>query len=528
MSCFGSAKKTASDESRIVRPFGPMERYQAAFLSLGYYGCVVVTCRYAVPSAYRVGPGTQALYDALERAVALAVLEHPLLQVGVVGSETKCPSWVRLDRIDLRHHITWHTAEDGAQSEALVFATSQAAHDAPFTHPETRPGWKIHAVHCPAENHLEVIFAYRHTIGDGTSGKVFHLTLLEKLNVPNTDTPVLLKGHVLEVPPVANFTPTSDELLKIKLTPAFVLAELVKLLGPRRFGPAIRSCDSWAPNQPGPLNTRVRFFRLGDEALRACLGACRQHGTTLTGLVHALALASLVARTAGDGPGRVQSGTPISMRRFARRPGRDPERTVMNCVSYCFHRFDAGELEKLRPPPPARRVPAAGGEEEEAADDDDDENDDREAAIWAVAARVRGDLVRQLGRGTKNELGGLLKFVSDHRGYLAGAARKPRQTSLECSNLGVLDGGAGAALEEASAEHEPWTIDQALFSQSANLTGTAVAINPIAVQGKVLSVSFCWQGGVAGDAVVEGLAADVEAWLNQLGREGHLKLKREC
>lgn len=448
--------------------------------------------------------------------MALAVLEHPLLQVGEVGRESKRPSWVRLDRIDLRNHIAWHAVEDASQSEALVLEISQASHDTPFTHIETRPGWKINAIHCPAVNFIEAVFTYSHTIGDGTSGKVFHLTVLEKLNGSSADTPVQLNGHILEVPLVANFTPTSEELLKLKLTPDFILGEFFKLFRPQRFAPAIRSCDSWAPIRLGPLNSRIRIVRVEDETLQVCLKACRQHGTTLTGLIHALALASLVARTTdGDDDttkGGVQSGTPMSMRRFTRRPGLDAERTVMNCVTYCFHRAEAAEVAKLRAP--------AGGK---AAD-----GGEREATVWAVAARVREDLVRQLDRGTKNEISGMLRFVPDHRPLLAGHGRKPRQNSLECSNLGVMDGGAGAASKEASAEPGPWTIDQALFSQSTCSSGPAISINPIAVKGKGLSISFCWQGEVVSDAVAEGVAADTEAWLKQLGREGHLSLSSKC
>ena len=63
-----------------------------------------------------------------------------------------------------------------------------------------------------------------------------------------------------------------------------------------------------------------------------------------------------------------------------------------------------------------------------------------------------------------------MKFVGDLRAFHASEGRKPRHTSLECSNLGVMDGGAG-----------PWTIDQAFFSQSALLNGPAVSINSIAV-----------------------------------------------
>lgn len=459
------------------------ERYQAAYQSLGYYCSVVVACRYAVPSACRGEPGKQTLHDIFERAVALTVLEHPLLQVGAVGSESKRPSWVRLDRIDLRNHLAWHTVEDASQSGALAREISQAAHNTRFADLETRPGWKINAVYCPVENHIEAVLAYSHSIGDGTSGKVFHLTLLEKLNVSSADAPVGLEGHILELPPVANFTPTSEELLKTRLSPAFVITELFKHFRPQRFSPALRGCNSWAPIRPGPLNTQIRVVRVENKALQGCLKACRQHGTTLTGLIHALALASLVARTTSDTQGDIQSGTPISLRRFVRQPGLDAERTIANCVSYCFHRFGEGELEKLLAP--------AG----------------REETIWATAAHVREDLVRQLDGGTKNERGGMLKFISDHRSLLARDSRKPRQTSLECSNLGVLDGGAGAASNEASAEHGSWTIDQALFSQSACAVGPGVSINPLAVQGKGLCITFCWQGGVVSDAVVEGLAS---------------------
>ena len=71
---------------------------------LGYLFGVVVSCQYTIPSTLRARPGLP-LRVLFERAVAQTVLEHPLLQVGLVGEGSTRPTWAELQQVDLSWHI---------------------------------------------------------------------------------------------------------------------------------------------------------------------------------------------------------------------------------------------------------------------------------------------------------------------------------------------------------------------------------------------------------------------------------------
>jgi hypothetical protein len=40
-----------------------------------------------------------------ETAIALVVLKHPIMHVGLVSEDTNKPCWVRLDSMDIQKHI---------------------------------------------------------------------------------------------------------------------------------------------------------------------------------------------------------------------------------------------------------------------------------------------------------------------------------------------------------------------------------------------------------------------------------------
>ncbi|KAK8085547.1 hypothetical protein PG997_006818 [Apiospora hydei] len=559
--------------------------------SLGvYYGCGV-TCRFAIPAALENGgaQSEEALREHFERAVALTVLDHPLLQVGLAGESTQAPAWVRLDRIDLHNHIQWQTVDvdDFGSSSSASNSSMDAAledvikvqHDTPYPDLETRPGWKMVVLRSPHLDYVEAFFGVNHANADGESAKIFHQTLLEKLNLlsltssaPNDLTSCLSPEGVLTLPSMtaSAFTPAHESLVNLSASVPWVLSSALKQIVPAWMRSHPLQPLPWALQRAVPVRTALRLVHLDAAALRQVLDACRCHDTTLTGLLQGMAVTSLAMRTrttshdtttkqkkkSTSHPLPLVLGTPVSMRRYMRRPDASfpsqhvpgPNWTMVNSVTYCFHKYHGRRLSSLYDlagvVPPT--TPSAAFED----------------ALWEQAGHVRRQLEQKLAKGTRNDLTALMGYISDLRGRLAEemAAERPRDVTLEVSNLGVIDGsggGRGAAKSKtplqqtvmalkgccrsstssavpekegvaaqdsavvvgaiggeeeqdeeegmgSQGEKEKWTIERAMFTQSGTPHGAGVI------------------AGLVDDGVAAGLAADLEAWLGSLGRREHI------
>ncbi|KAK7976800.1 hypothetical protein PG989_015263 [Apiospora arundinis] len=642
MPCFGRRKSDGTHATpEVLRPLGVLEKFESAMHSLNvYYGCAL-TCRYTVAAILRGAQAEDALREHFERAVALAVLDHPMLQVGLVGEDTKNPVWVRLDRIDLRQHIQWQTIvasrgndeerEPSSSSHRLMDTvleeTIKAQHDMPYPDLETRPGWKMIVLHSPDLDYVEALFGVSHANADGESAKFFQQTLLEKLNLlssswspssasssisstppaaddaPNSGLLQQLQGHILTLPAMSTstFTPAHESLVDLSLSPAWAVSTALKEMLPSWLRPHPLQVLDWAPQKSVPIRTALRLVHVDAAALRCVLDACRSHETTLTGLIQAIAITSLAMRTRTPSPttsidprrrkkspttpAPIVLGTPVSMHRYIRpsaaaASARNPERIVVNSVTYCFHHYHG------------RRLATLYDLAANVAQDNDDANHEKtcladnaatnaqrlEDALWEQAARVRRQLAAKLAQGTRNDLTGLLRFVPDFRGRMMAEMAvpdRPRDVTVEVSNLGVMDGevagstktrlkkekklsiphtqmettetdgnslgsivsekeaaqdfghvAAATALpheegkeDEDDKNKDNWTIERAMFTQSGIPHGVGLVVSPIAVKGKGLTIAVNWQGDLVDEGVAGGLAADLEAWLGSLGRE---------
>ncbi|KAK8044330.1 hypothetical protein PG993_004354 [Apiospora rasikravindrae] len=613
MSCFRRRKgdegtSPAAARPDVLRPLGALEQFESAMHSIGvYYGCGL-TCRFAIPAALR-GGGAQsedALRGHFERAVALAVLEHPLLQVGLVGESSKAPVWVRLDRIDLHNHIQWQTVDvdvdfgsgsggggggGSGSMDAALEDVIKVQHDTPYPDLETRPGWKMVVLRSPDLDYLEAFFGLNHANADGESAKIFQQTLLEKLNllssttssssVADNLTSFLSPEGVLTLPPMTAsvLTPAHESLVDLTMSLPWILSiALIQMFPARMRSHPLRHLP-WAPQRPVPVRTALRLVHVDAAALRRVLDACRGHNTTLTGLVQAMSITSLAMqtrttttsqdmtakqKTKSPPPPPLVLGTPVSMRRYMQRPSssqqvQDPERTMVNSVTYCFHRYHGRRLLSLY---------ELAGKVVDRGEHNYNAERRLEDALWEQASRVRRQLEDKLAKGTRNDLTALMRFIPDFRGRMAEEMRadRPRDVTLEVSNLGVIDGSgdvvvkpktplqqravkdccssstssavaekAGGTQDSAvvvgeeqedvgmeSREREKWMIERAMFTQSGIPHGVAIVVSLIAVKGKGLTIAVNWQSGLVDEGVAAGLAADLEAWLGSLGRGEHL------
>ncbi|KAK8053212.1 hypothetical protein PG996_012513 [Apiospora saccharicola] len=660
MPCFGRRKDDDHEtmpacRPKVLRSLGALgylpfpfnrEKFESALHSLNVYYGFALTCRYAIPAALRGEADEDALREHFEKAVALAVLDHPLLQVGLADESTKEPVWVRLDLIDLRHHIQWQTvpmdldvklsrsssssstATIGNVMDTALEDVIKAQHDMPFPDLEARPGWKMVVLRAPDLGYLEAFFGLNHANADGESAKMFQRTLLEKLNLLSATSsssslspPVLsnldLQDHILTLPvmPASKFTPAHETLMDLPLSPAWAASIVLKQILPSWLRSHPLKPLPWAPQRPVPVRTALRLVHVDDAALGRVLDACRSHDTTLTGLVQAISVTSLAMRTPAaaaatpqtssstkqkkkkkkDKPLPIILGTPVSMHRYIRpealgAKAQGPDRAMVNSVTYCFHKYHGRRLATLYDL--AGHVVRDNDTFDDAtsekdstaaavvnnADNNNDNNIEANAlrlddALWKQATRIRRQLAQKLAQGTRNDLTGLMRFVPDFRTRMAeemAAQGRPRDMTVQLSNLGVLDGGSGAIevqpektplqstvkdcsgsstssdvaekKEEAQdsavvvgaiqgeepskiqsrKSQAPWTIERAMFTQSGIPHGVALVVNSVAVKGKGLSIAVNWQAGLVDEGVAAGLAADLESWLGSLGRGDHI------
>ncbi|TRX88986.1 hypothetical protein FHL15_010108 [Xylaria flabelliformis] len=538
--------KDEKKKSSIIRPFGNV--------------------RYIIPPSLAAPEHHDRIVAWVEDAIARVVLEHPALRLDVVNADTKRPAWVAVDEIDFAHHITWEDMDDTAENyEEILRAKIEKRLDEPYTKLTGRPQWRVlilfkKGVHHPSS--LDIVFDYSHAFSDGTSGKIFHETLLRTLNATTTTTTtniastetstekdddgVLVANRTLKIPPSATTLPPPVEKLgKFSVSAKFAISTAWRELRPASLMTSSPSATHahWAPIQPTPYATRFRTFDIEAVVLRNILTACRAHETTLTGLLHALTLASLAARIKESEATAFTGSTALDLRRFLGRTapkGLEPSRTMADYVSQTAHVFDADLVREIR---------AAAAATTTTVSDDDDDDDDAPPSpplvnlIWRCATRVRSEIQKRLDHGLKNDLVGLMRLVSDWRTQFRTEASKPRPYSFVVTNLGVLDGSsssssspdaAAAAKEEeeekkkkkkkedrgsssSSSGNNSWTIEHAVFAISAEVCGAAFQVSPISVRNGALCVSCSWQECVVDGELGEVIVADLRRWLRFLG-----------
>ncbi|KAF4442462.1 hypothetical protein F53441_11748 [Fusarium austroafricanum] len=506
-SFFGQkSSRTPEEEARILRKLSPNECFQNAQHLLGLYVGCALSCRYHVPEAL-LASDTDSFQSAIENAFARAILQHPALTVGRIDDDTKKPLWFRLDCIDFNNHITWQTVSEFEDDENTLRDVLEWQVNNPYPNLETQPCWRAVILQRAGSKFMDVVFAWDHSAGDGKSGKIFHDTFLACLNTPDANS-VTLKDRSFEVP-VTPHTPSMDQLIDLPISLGYIVSELS-----REFLPQLSTkphMATWAPIFAEPAKTRLSWMHVTKEALPSVLDACRNHETTLTGLLNTLFMVSMATRLSESKARALSCGTPVCFRQFqeaGRKSDVDCNKTVMNCYAYWPFVFEQGLVAKIR-------------QQFSDAKTNPDLDANLEDAVWAVARTIREGLSAKLSQGTKNDTVGLAKFIGDWQSYFKGLS-KTREHAFEVSNLGFIQG----RLPETSDGKDKWTIDGASFAQTSPSYGAALTLNVISTKGGELVVSNAWQVGTVEDEFAQGVSSDVERWLNELGNNGCIKFMK--
>ncbi|KAI1111501.1 hypothetical protein F5Y14DRAFT_310715 [Nemania sp. NC0429] len=540
-----ASKKDERGKLGVIRPLGNVECYEFHMLEMGFLGGTIVNCRYTVPASLAAPGLHEHVVAQVEVALARVVLEHPALRLEVTDADTRRPAWVAVDKIDFAHHIRWEDISGEDTSSTVRYGEMlreriEKLLDEPLVRIAGRPQWRVLLLFKKsAKPFLDIVFVYSHALGDGTSGKIFHQTLLRLLNAsasPSTPTCMppsgeetetetsvpVLTGRVLRIPPTARpLPPPIEKMSRFTLSAKFALSTAWRELRPPGLAPSRSSHAHWAPIRPTPFRTRLRVFDIEPGVLRGILTATRTHKTTVTGLLHALVLVSMAAHIPASDATAFVGATALDLRRHvgAHGPVSDPKRTMANYVSMMGHEYDEDLVCEVR------EALSSGKHEEDIDGGHGALSPALVGLIWQCAARVRGEIQKRLDQGLKNDVVGLMKLVPDWRAQFRNEASKARPFSFVVTNLGVLD-GAGTQpdkdVEENSGGDSPvaeyWTAEHSVFAISTEVCGAAFQVSPITVRGGALCVSCSWQDCVVDVKLGEAIVADLERWLRFLGR----------
>lgn len=495
---------------------------------LDQYRGTVLTCRYEIPPRLASAESRTQLQEAVKVAVVDTIMRHPMMQVGMKDATSKAPSWIQLQSLDLTQHIKWVYIEDHHDFEQTVQQTFRAKIDERFPDLAIKqPGWWITVIRQGDAPMMEVLLAWNRPQFDGAGAKVFHEDVLERLNAENApEERAGLDGDILKLPQAPPLLPMPIERSKgLPVDPKYLAKVLWEDIRPR-FLNRDASLAAWCPIRSSPYKTQFRAFFMDQASLSAILALCRQKKTTITGLIHGLALIAFSSHLNSTGAPAFRSFTIMDHRRNLPpappdAPWARPDRAVANYVTQAFHRYGTKTVARIR-----SKLPANASERR-------DLSADLQRELWAASARSRQDIVRRLEAGLRNDLVGVFKYVTDWQKTMSDQAKKKRQFSWLVTNIGVLEGGNSSAgpdttttakqsqtdSDNKSDDVQKWSISRAQFGLSAEIPAAAIEFSPVSVAGRGMCVGASWPDCAVDTVLGERIMADLERWLAQLASQ---------
>ncbi|KAL9586656.1 MAG: hypothetical protein Q9203_003780 [Teloschistes exilis] len=383
----------------------------------------------------------------------------------------------------------------GALSEVL-----QELHDKRWSM-NSKPLWKLAVLREPVRSpeagsfKIHIAFVYHHILGDGLSGTAFQKSLLgeikntEKAGLQTIDVP-----KVIDTPIYTDLVEPVEKLTSLLIGWLFLLQQLVKEYAPSWLTSASSSTWTGQPVQTlemCPFRSRVRIAVIWEAEGNLLLKESRRHAISLTSLLTATAVAALAQ--AVPQAANITGITPYSFRRMTGTP--EVDMTVQ--ISSFQTSYSADVLDRMR------KASLAS---------------DRAESLWKGAKYFHTQMRNELDKCAQDNVLGLLPYISNHVAYYEKKFGKPRETTFELSNLGVMKIG-GDVFPDA------WSLDSMTFTQGAQPAGPAISVNCISVDGGALTIAITWQDSIIHESIINALATEYRTLARSLQLES---LSRNC
>jgi hypothetical protein len=452
---------------------------------MGLYRAVVISATYSIPSR-------KQSKEAILAALGSLITDNPILRVGIKDEGSTDAYFTHIPEMKLDDFVEFRTSASDLSFSKDLENLHCWCHDQIFQDVETRPPWRVFVLRPVGESpgFEAVVFAFHHSLMDGMGGRLFHEKLLAKLNSlpPDPSSPGTLSFSECPVLPEPQ-----DKVIDYTTTLSHRFLSLWNWMRPSFLAPATHEIWSAEPvDFSRPHKTRLAAVDIPPAVVKSVLEATRSHGTSVTGLLHALALASL-SRRVPNAPG-FTSSTPISMRPYV-SPTADPalKEALFGCVSGTAHEHPSAAVNALR---------SAKGEE---LDD----------LVWSHARKIKDELKQKTSTLPANDGLQALRSITDWTEFLAERDCQKRRRSWEVSNVGMLT-------QVAENEDDKRVISHAMFTNGPMISSDPMSISVISVKNGMLTLGITWNDGIVDDQIMEGLRGDLAACLKQLHEEGDL------
>ncbi|SMQ51527.1 unnamed protein product [Zymoseptoria tritici ST99CH_3D7] len=309
---------------------------------------------------------------------------------------------------------------------------------------------------------------------DQTSGFAFHtavLNALEGLKQLGMDSSAICQpGPTTLIPPAmekAGMLPISWKFLLGPLVGEYCPGFVGRLLGLQ----SNTTADVWcgAPSRPNRVDsdpvTSVALFSISPDIVDRALAICRKHDARITGLLnHVIARSLCRALDKRQRPfTKLVCETPIDLRR-ALKQGKGQ---ICNYVSAVTETVDVKRT--------------------------------NDPIDW-TAVQKSTELLEERSKSLQDQPTGLLKYLSDFRGWTLKKASSSAEVSFSISNLGVLDASVAG-----------WKVESMAFSQSGNGTGEPLSFSVASVGRGGMTIAVTWWPGMLG-------VEDEDCFVREVGR----------
>ena len=443
--------------------------------------------RYTFPTSVHGLKDGNTRKELVTRAIASTILDHGLLQAGIIDQGTTEPKFVELREIDLNRQIAWEILEEGGSKyDAHVLERVTSILDTPFDQPNRLPAWRVIVFYSRAHNFIDVDFNLQHAMCDGAAARIFHLTFLKYLNgqqLCNTRLSSALQNSILSLEGLkTNYPLAMDKMCDIPTPESFPDPPGSELLA------------SWAPIVTGPVKTRRKIISIDSSTTKRIIKTCRANSSTITGLLHGITLLCLATQLSEEQAKAFSAGTAIDMRKYVPEEYK-ADHIIGNIVSNCSHQFDEHFVSNIRRMASARE-------------------DGKVKAVWQTASIIREDLQKKSNDGFKNDANAILPYIEDWTATRLAGLSSPRSSSWAVSNLGVLNPGQAKSVQMQGPKDE-WQITRAELASSADTSGPAILIQVVSVAEGDMVINLTWQvGTVVDDGLGEIMARDLRNYLH--------------
>ncbi|KAL8799602.1 MAG: hypothetical protein Q9182_005778 [Xanthomendoza sp. 2 TL-2023] len=417
------------------------------------------------------------LYNLFCASIIRLLRRHPSLCCYFEGEHTLKPIFRRLKTIQVKDVLQIVSLE---QRQSLA-QDLQELHDLEWP-AGPKPLWKLVVMrgqpNSSVDSTLHIALVYHHVIGDGLSGLAFHRSLLHEISSIEKDTNDLRRApETIDTPSSTSLLEPIEKLVSLPLSWPFLIRQLVQEYAPQWLVGSPSPFWAGLPTKPlreCPLRSRVRLISIQTDELQHLLRESKGHRVTLTSLLTAAIVFALAIKL--PEASRFLGVTPYTLRRVT---GTAMDEMVNQSTVFGTN-YPAEMLDRIRGTSTAT---------------------EHVNSLWTAAAYFYAQMQQELTQCPRDNLVGLLPYVSDYVKFYKKKIGRTREATFEVSNLGVF---------RTSQEPLPsnWTLEDMTFTQGAQPVGTAFTVNCISVQGGPLTIAITWQDSVINEEVVDAIVQE--------------------